>query len=220
HIPLERGDVVDPDSGDLDTMEWGLLGTGWFDEVALSLRRGSERGWVVLVVEVRERNTMVIRDLVFGISEGVNGSRDPNADIVPYAGFSIAETNLSGSGIALSLAGLMSQTQQGFELGYVHQHVIGSPFAFRSALFVNNAREFYGNDPIISQACPEEVPDCLEEVEAKNAVVFYRRGGLRLGFARDAGSNTHFSIDWQGEVVRVLSRPEAASTLRGTEMRP
>ncbi|MBC7171416.1 MAG: hypothetical protein H5U40_03270, partial [Polyangiaceae bacterium] len=88
HVPLERGDVIDADSGDLEVIEWRLRGTGWFDEVHLRLRRGSERGWVVLVVEVRERNTMVIRDLVFGISEGLSGSRDPNADILPYVGFS------------------------------------------------------------------------------------------------------------------------------------
>ncbi|MBC7174404.1 MAG: BamA/TamA family outer membrane protein, partial [Polyangiaceae bacterium] len=220
HVPLERGDVIDADSGDLEVIEWRLRGTGWFDEVHLRLRRGSERGWVVLVVEVRERNTMVIRDLVFGISEGLSGSRDPNADILPYVGFSIAETNLTGTGIALSLGGLMSQTQQGADLGFVHPSVRASQYALRAGGFLNNAREFYGNDPIISQTCPDDVPECVEEVAAKNAVVFYRRGGIRLGFARGAGSSTHYSLDWQGEVVRVLSRPEAASTMRGSEPRP
>ncbi len=220
HVPLEHGDVIDPESDDLEAIEWRLRGTGWFDEVHLRLRRGSERGWVVLVVEVRERNTMVIRDLVFGISEGLSGSRDPDADILPYVGFSIAETNLSGTGIALSLAGLMSQTQQGVDLGFAHPSVHASPYALRAGAFLNNAREFYGNDPIISQTCPADLPDCVEEVEAKNAVVFYRRGGLRFGFGRTAGPITHYSIDWQGEVVRVLSRPEAASTVRGSEVRP
>ena len=219
-IHLRHGDVIDPESGELEAIEWRMRATGWFDEVHLRLRRGDERGWVVLVIEVRERNTMVIRDLVFGISEGLSGSRDPNADILPYVGFSIAETNLSGTGIALQLDGLMSQTQQGGQLGFVHPAVGGSPYALRAGVFLNNAREFFGNDPLISQRCPAEVPDCVEEVEAKNAVVFYRRGGVRVGFGRAIGSSTFYSIDWQGEVVRVLSRPEAASTLRGTEVRP
>jgi hypothetical protein len=219
-IHLEHGDVIDPESGELEAIEWRMRATGWFDDVHLRLRRGEERGWVVLVVEVRERNTMVIRDLVFGISEGLSGTRDPNADIIPYVGFSIAETNLTGTGIALQLDGLMSQTQQGGQLGFVHPAVGGSPYALRAGVFLNNAREFFGNDPLISQTCPADVPDCVEEVEAKNAVVFYRRGGLRVGFGRAIGSSTFYSIDWQGEIVRVLSRPEAASTPRGTEMSP
>src|SRR5690606_6723016 len=59
YVPLERGEPFDPEESELETLQFALMGTGWFDEVHVRLRRGSERGWVVVVVEVVERNTIV-----------------------------------------------------------------------------------------------------------------------------------------------------------------
>ena len=68
YVPLDHGDLVDPEDEDIEAIRWHLLGTGWFRRVTLSLRRGARRGWVVLVVRVRERNTVVIEQLAFGVS--------------------------------------------------------------------------------------------------------------------------------------------------------
>ena len=76
-IPLKQGDFLDPESPELVATEWRLMGTGWFDSVDIRLERGAERGYVVLVVEVKERNTVVIEQLVAGLSEGVRSTTDP-----------------------------------------------------------------------------------------------------------------------------------------------
>ena len=57
-IPLKQGDFLDPESPELLATEWRLMGTGWFDAVDIRLERGAERGYVVLVVQVKERNTV------------------------------------------------------------------------------------------------------------------------------------------------------------------
>ena len=76
YVPLRVGESLDVDDPRIETIRWRLLSTGWFDEVRLGLERGSERGRVVLVVEVSERNTFVVQGIAFGISEGVLNSDD------------------------------------------------------------------------------------------------------------------------------------------------
>jgi len=79
YVPLQHGDLVDPEDEDIEAIRWRLLGTGWFRRVTLSLRRGEHRGWVVLVVHVRERNTVVIEQLALGASEGITRTTDTTA---------------------------------------------------------------------------------------------------------------------------------------------
>jgi outer membrane protein assembly factor BamA len=97
-IPLKQGDFMDPESPELVATEWRLMGTGWFDRVDIRLERGAERGYVVLVVEVKERNTVVIEQLVAGLSEGVANTTDSGRTLFPWLGFKITETNLAGLG--------------------------------------------------------------------------------------------------------------------------
>jgi outer membrane protein insertion porin family len=220
-IPLQPGDVIEPEGTDLEAIEWKLRGTGWFDLVELRLRRGSRRGRVVLVVRVQERNTIVVRDLRFGLSEGLRRSMDLSGYVIPYAALSVADANIGGRGIALGVDAVFSQTQQGARLTYAHPRLRESEFGLRSSVMFANARQFFGNEPRISQICDVEgVPDCVREVIAKNAVVFYRRGILTLGTGRELGSSTYVYLDWLGEFVSMLSRPEAASDVRGDETVP
>ena len=51
-------------------------------------------------------------------------------------------------------------------------------------------------------------------------MVRYRRGGFWLGTGHDVGTNSRYTLGWQGEIVSVLSRPEAASEQRGLDVRP
>src|SRR5688500_7023246 len=60
YLPFEPGDLLDVDDPAVELARYRLLGTGFFRDVQFSLRKGSERGRVVLVVEVVERNTIVI----------------------------------------------------------------------------------------------------------------------------------------------------------------
>jgi hypothetical protein len=70
-VPLEPGELLDVDDPAIEQIRFRLLGTGWFDDVKLRLRRGSARGRVVLVIEVEARNTLVISRVVAGLSRVV-----------------------------------------------------------------------------------------------------------------------------------------------------
>lgn len=216
YVPFERGDVIDPESDDLEAIAWAIRGTGWFSHVRVRLERGHERGWVVIVIEVDDRNSVVVQQFQVGISEVLSGTRNPNTDVLPYVGFQIAETNLLGTGTAISLAGLMSQKQQATRLGFQAPRFLDSRFTLRLSGSYHNGREFYGNSPLVSASCgPMSPPDCLEELAARNAVVFYQRTSLSAGFGRTVGSSLFWAVDWVGDIVNVSSMPEAASERRG-----
>src|SRR5690606_11887302 len=163
-IPFSAGDVIETECTELEAIEWKLRGTGWFDLVELRLRRGSRRGRVVLVVRVEERNTIVVRDLRFGLSEGLRRRMDLTGQVIPYAAFSVADANIAGRGIAIGVDAVMSQTQQGARLTYAHPRLRESEFGLRSSVMFANARQFFGNEPRISQICDVDgVPDCVRE---------------------------------------------------------
>lgn len=221
YVPLQRGDVIDPESDVLDTVVWALRGTGWFSDVRMRLERGHRRGWVVLVIEVADRNSVVVQQFQAGISEVLSASRDPNTDVLPYVGFQIAETNLLGTGTAISLGGLMSQKQQAVRVGFQAPRFLDSRFTLRLSTSYHNGREFYGHAPLVSASCgPLSPPGCLEELAARNAVVFYHRTSVAAGIGRMVGSSLFWSVDWVGDAVDVTSMPEAASELRGSTYAP
>jgi hypothetical protein len=69
-----------------------LLQLGWFSRVETRVERGSERGLVVLVFDVTERNTVLVTDLVLG-------STGPQP---LYGGFGLSQQNFLGRGFGLS----------------------------------------------------------------------------------------------------------------------
>ncbi|MFW5877187.1 MAG: BamA/TamA family outer membrane protein, partial [Myxococcota bacterium] len=220
-VPLEREDVLDVDDPAIEGIRWQLLGTGWFDQVRLRLERGSRRGWVVLVVEVEERNTILIEQLALGVSEGLNSTRAKSTDLVPYGGLSISETNLLGLGMSLSATALFSKPQQGVRLHFADPMVFGSPYLLSASVFFNNARQFFGRQPLVSFRCDEIDPeDCPSEEEVNRAVVLYRRAGMSIGTGHDLGASTRYTLDWQAERIKVRARPEAASESFGGAVRP
>jgi len=226
-VPLVHGDVLDVDDPAIEAIRWRLLGTGWFGDVRLRLARGAQRGWVVLVVEVEERNTLVIENVAIGVSERVSGLTDMNPDLELYGGLAVAETNLLGTGIALSAALAASPLQWGARLRFNDPMFLGSQYGFSVAGLFANAKDFFGDDPLVAIECPpdpdpldDEVVVCPEDVEARNAVVIYQRYGASIGTGHDLGASTRYTLDWQGEVVDVDVRPDAASERRGDEVVP
>lgn len=217
YLPLRPGQVLDVDDPAIEGSRWRLLGTGWFEEVRLALERGSERGRVVLVVHVRERNTLIIQSLALGVSEGFNGGM--STEPVPYFGLSLADLNLFGTGIGAEVSTLLSIPQQGVRLRMGQSDLMGSGWGLSGMAFFNNGREFFGNDDVVVSvaSCTPGDPPCGLE---RNAVVEYRRFGGSLGTSVDLGSSFRFALDWQLEGVDVVSRPPAASHRRGTAIEP
>jgi len=90
HLLVGEGDVLDEERVLLSRLR--LLQLGWFSRVETRVERGSERGLVVLVFEVVERNTLLVTDLVLG-------STGPQPI---YGGFGLSQQNFLGRGFGLS----------------------------------------------------------------------------------------------------------------------
>ncbi len=222
-IPFSRGDLLDVSDPAIEALRWRLLGTGYFSTVRLRLERGQTRGWVVLHVHVNERNTLIVKQLAFGLSQGVSASSDPKRDTLPYAALSLSETNFLGLGMELSLSGLASRRQQGVRGRFTDPRLFGERQLGSLSLHFLNGLEFFGNEPRVSIRCPEprrEDDLCPPEVEAANAVVFYKRLGWSLGTGRSIGASTRYTLDWVGDVVNVRVMPDAASQSRGDAIEP
>jgi len=69
-----------------------LLQLGWFSRVETRVERGSARGYVVLVFDVTERNTLLVSDLLLG-------STGPQP---VYGGFGLTQQNFMGEGLGLT----------------------------------------------------------------------------------------------------------------------
>jgi outer membrane protein insertion porin family len=230
-VPLTVGtsfNVADPE---IDALRYRLLGTGWYDTVELSLKRGKRPGWVVLVIQVEERRTLVFQELAVGLGWSVKHidpndgpSSQPKRKPEPYLGLAIADTNFLGTGKTVGGELLLSPHQQGIALGYSDPVLRSSNWAFRTrATFVNGLEYFGGDENVqVSTRCPdvgEEPERALEKCQSNSraAVVDYLRGGLSLGTGRDVGAYTRLSLDWRGDIVNVPSWgiPEAAVEQRG-----
>jgi outer membrane protein assembly factor BamA len=87
---VAEGELLDDERVLLSRLH--LLQLGWFSRVETRVERGSERGLVVLVFDVTERNTVLVTDLVLG-------STGPQP---VYGGFGLSQQNFLGRGFGLS----------------------------------------------------------------------------------------------------------------------
>jgi hypothetical protein len=221
-IPLKPGDTLDVDDPAIDTIRFRLMGTGWFDEVHLRLRKGSQRGYVALEINVQERNTLVISRIVAGLARVVTSSTNRDDTLRPYAGLGLTESNLFGLGIGVSTAAVVSASQYGLDLRYHDPMRLGAGFDLGARVFYNHARDFFGRDPLVAINCPPPDPDdpdaeCDPDIAATRAVVIYNRFGFGAGTGHDITGQLRYELDWLGEVVDVVTKPLAASTLVGAD---
>jgi outer membrane protein insertion porin family len=229
-VPVKKGERFDVDDPRIEEVRWRLLGTGWFDDVKLSLVRGSQRGWVILEIEVKERNTLLVDQFSVGLSRVVSNSNSTQDVLRPYVGLGLVETNLFGQGVSLSGTAVLTPQQTGLHFGYYDPRFLNSGFSFAGRVFHNYAREFFGKNPLVAISCPVPKPDedddeddevkCDPDVEGKRAVVIYHRTGLGFGTGHEISTRLRYRLDWLGEYINVLSKPDAASTQRGSRIEP
>ncbi len=201
YVPLRDGEALDVEDPRVESIRWRLLATGWFDEVRLSIERGSERGYVVLVVQVVERNTFTVQGLTLGFAEGILNSSDASTQLNPYFGITLSELNLFGTGVGVDLTALVSAPQQGFRVRSGVASLAGSDWGLHGSLFFNNGREFFGNDDVVValDACP--AMSTMPCTEGHNAVVVYRRYGGSIGTGTDLATTLRFTLDYHLEAV-------------------
>lgn len=90
-LPLRAGEVLRAGDPRFQKARFKLLATGYFRSVELDLRKGSQRGNVLLIVKVKERGTVVLNSLYFGTSTSSPW----------WAGLDFTERNLFGTGLGL-----------------------------------------------------------------------------------------------------------------------
>lgn len=225
YVPFRTGEPLDLEDPRVEALRWRLLGTGWFEDVRLRVERGSQRGRVVLVVQVAERNTFVIQSIALGLSEGLLNSDAVDSEAHPYFGISVAELNLFGLGLSVEATALLSVLQQGGRLRLGTASLLGTDWGLTGSLFFNNGREFFGNDDVVIalDECVRDPADPMMDLPceaARNAVLEYRRYGGSVGTGVDIADAWRFSLEWHFEALELVDRPEAASHRRGTEIVP
>jgi outer membrane protein insertion porin family len=211
YVPFKRGDVFDVDDPEVELSRYRLLGTGFFRDVQFSLRKGSMRGLVVLVIDVVERNTIVINDVRMGISADADthGNRRP---LTAYGGIDVAETNLLGTGITLGSAMAVAEEQLALRVRFLDPAFLGSSWMTNGTLLYNDARDFFGNAHVLKD-------DPAGTSSSQSAVVNYTRFGGSLGVGRDLSISTQVWLNYRLETLEA-SYPLEASHLRGFRTEP
>jgi outer membrane protein assembly factor BamA len=201
YIELRPGEVFSAADERLQQARYRMLASGLFYEVEISLRRGSRRGWVVLAVEVKERNTIVVRDFVVGFSE-----------ITPYGAIGVQDRSFLGSGVRAAASTVVSKDQWAYRLELGDAHFLDSDVGLQVSGLFAHARDFFGNKHILLDSGGETV-------SASRAVLEYDRAAVRLGTGYHVLRDIYLSIDYRFENVRATI-PAAGSHYSFGERRP
>jgi outer membrane protein insertion porin family len=211
YVPFHAGDPLDPSDRELELTRFRLLGTGFFRDVQLSLRKGSRRGYVVLVVDVAERNTIVVDNVWLGLSADANpdGTARP---LTAYGGAAVSETNLGGTGITLGGAFAFAQDQFALRARVVDPQFLNSEWSVEAELLYNNAEDYFGNRDVL-------VDYGTSQVAQDYAILKYHRFGGSVGAGHDLGISTQLFLDYRLEQLNATV-PPAASDHRGLDIEP
>ncbi|HMI86641.1 MAG TPA: BamA/TamA family outer membrane protein [Polyangiaceae bacterium] len=219
YVHFRAGDLLDVNDPELELTRYRLLGTSFFSSAQLSLRKGDRRGEVVLVIEVVERNTLVVNDFWMGLAGERTNKAGPPTGVYAYGGLDAAETNLAGTGITLGAAIGVGIDQLALRTRFFDPAFLGTGWMTSATLLYNNARDFFGNNAVYYQL-PEGVRGgSPTTAEVPYAVVDYSRFGGSFGAGHDLGIATQLWFDLRVEKIHA-DLPLAASHLRGLDREP
>ncbi len=212
YVPFHAGEPLEVEDPELELTRYRLLGTGFFSSVQLSLRKGKQRGLVVLVIDVVERNTVVVNDLWMGLT--ADADRSGNArPLSAYGGLDVSETNLAGTGITLGAAIGVAEEQLALRTRFFDPAFLGTEWMASASLLYNDAQDYFGNRDVlyVDPSVTGRVQDF--------AVVRYKRFGGTLGVGHDLSVSTQVSFDLRLERIDA-QLPAAASHRRGLDVEP
>lgn len=206
YIELQPGEVFRADDPRLEEARYRLLALGLFHDVELSLMRGSKRGQVILLVVVKERNTIVLQDSALGFSEISNF----------YMSLDVAERSFLGSGTTVSVAGVFSLDKQfGYRLRFSDDHFLNSDFGLHVEGLYADARDFFGKDNVQV----EWSKNVEYQRNSEYAVMKYRRAGGHLGTSYAWLLDSFFTLDYRFEIINA-DVPKAGYHTSFGEVRP
>ena len=189
YVPFHAGDVVQASDSRVEATRFRLLGLGFFRDVHLSLERGSKPGHAYLVVQVRERGTVVFNDIFLGSSEATRF----------WMGMDVADRNFLGRGFSVSVAFVAgtkplvpgSHVQHAERITLDAPHLAGSPFGISASLLHADASEFFRSGGKDDWSKPKYF------VAAR-----YRRIGAALGTAVSLGQFNRVQVAYRFELIR------------------
>ncbi len=206
YVPFRPGDVLDVDDRELELTRFRLLSTGFFRDVQLSLRRGTRRGYVVLVVSVSERNTIVVDGLWLGVSADVapSGYARP---LTAYGGARVTETNLAGTGIALGGAFAVADSQLALRARLAAPQFLRSSWDAETQLLYNAAVDVFGSHRgLVDQGDPAFA----------TPIAPYKRFGGLLAAGHDLGISAQIVIGYRLEKIDAPLGSSVLSTVAAT----
>lgn len=177
HLLVRVGDLIDETK--IEESRLRLLNTGYFKTVEFSLKRGSHRGKVLLVVEVVERNTVLIDQLYVGFSP-----------LVPvYGGLGVTESNFLGKGVTAGAGFVAGKDRYAAELKLFVPYLSGTPLQLSASAIVVHGAETIDPD------------------NQYGAELFYKRAGGTLGLGFGVGPSQRVSVDYRLEAVQADRLP-------------
>ena len=206
YVPFRAGDVLDVDDRELELTRFRLLSTGFFRDAQLSLRRGTRRGYVVLVVSVSERNTIVVDGLWLGVSADVapSGYARP---LTAYGGARVTETNLAGTGIALGGAFAVADDQLALRARLAAPQFLRTSWDAETQLLYNAAVDVFGSHRgLVDQSDPA----------VTTPIAPYKRFGGVLTAGHDLGVSAQIVLGYRLEKIDAPLGSSILSTLAAT----
>ena len=173
----------------LEKIRYKLMALGLFSSIDLSFKKGSAKGTVILVVTVVERNTIVVRDVSFGLTR-----ISPNWDnVIPFGSIAIEDRSFLGSSVTVGGEIAGSKDQIAYRLYMSDDHFLNTNFGFHAEGIFAQAQEYFG-EHYIHPPAPEAVSGAYEKAR-------YRRAGLKIGTGYNICRNIFFWIDWRFENI-------------------
>lgn len=190
-LPLRSGDVIHASDKRLRDARFKVLALGYFRDVTLAMHKGSQRGQVVLEVQVVERGTVILNRLWFGTT-----------DVAPYwVGADIGERNLLGLGIAIGGGFVYAsngeieggRSQWAGEFRIADPSLLGTRWGANTAVTLVHGSEAYriSGDPLDVQ-----LPDLRSFP--------YRRFGGRASLTYDVTALSRISFGARAEQINTV----------------
>lgn len=198
-LPIIPGDLIRAGDERIREARYKVLALGYFLDVSLAMRKGSQRGQVVVEVHVVERGTFTLNRLFFGTNS-----------LSPYwLGADVGDRNLFGLGIAIGGGFIYadhgdvpgSRNQWGSELRLSDSSLFGSPFgAFASVSLLQGSDVFR----VAGQG-----GDDASDFQAFS----YRRFGTRFGGTYDVTTLTRITAALRFEEIQAALPVAPTQTL-------
>ncbi len=129
HIPIKQGEILDNDRVEFSRLK--LMSTGFFSDVSIKIEKGSKRGFINLVFEVKERGTLFIDEIHLGLSS-VNSY---------WGGLSLTDTNFIGRGYRLSAGLVYGEHFLTSRLKFLNPSLFGSKHRLGFEILYNDVSE-------------------------------------------------------------------------------